>query len=106
MLVKIDENGFYQNLYPYDEIPLIEEEGELIPDKTFVSELVPNDIFVSEENPPKWTGSEWIATAERPETTLNLPSDIEKLEAKITAAGAYTDFLEELVFELAMQVYE
>lgn len=106
VLYKINENGVYINLYPLDEVPLIEIDDEWVEDPSYISTPFPNDIYISEERPPKWTGTEWVATAEPPEPTPQPPSDIEKLEAKITAANEYTDFLEEVIVEMAQAVYE
>lgn len=103
---KINENGIYTDLYKLDKPPMIEIDGELIPDETFISTPIPNNIYFSKEHPPKWTGTEWIATAEPPEPTPQSPSEIEKLEAKINAANDYTDFLEEVIVEMAQAVYE
>lgn len=103
---KIDEKSIYIELYKLDKPPMVEKDGELIEDPSFVSEPIPNDIYFSGEHPPKWTGTEWIATAEPPEPPLQPLSKIEKLEAKITAANEYTDFLEEVIVEMAQAVYE
>lgn len=103
---KIDEKGLYQDLYLLESSPLVEIEGELIPDPSHISTPIPNDVYFGEDAPPKWTGTEWVATGELPEPIPLPPTEIEKLEAKITAANDYTDFLEEVIVEMARVVYE
>lgn len=105
MIYQINEDGIYIEVYPFNDIPLIEIEEELIADPSFVSTLIPNYIYMERGVSPKWTGSDWVATSEPPEQKPQPPSDIEKLEAKINAANEYTDFLEEVIVEMAQAVY-
>lgn len=78
---KIDKNGFYQDLYLLDSPPLVEIDGELIPDPSYISTPIPNDLYVDVDAPPKWTGTEWVATGEPPGSNPLPPSEIERLAA-------------------------
>lgn len=57
-------------------------------------------------NRPKWTGSEWVEGGEAPVLEPTLPTDIEVLRAQIKASDARADFLEEVIVEMAMLIYE
>lgn len=77
---KINENGIFIDRFQLDEMPNVEIEGELVPDKTFIPTPIPNNIYMELGFSPQWTGTEWIATAERPEPTPNPPTVEERLE--------------------------
>lgn len=85
---------------------------ELLEDSTqdaqysYIEELIPNGMYAVPNVSPKWTGTEWVATAEPPEPQPQQPTEMEMLEAKINAANEYTDFLEEVIVEMSQVVYE
>lgn len=95
----VDENGYFVRDYVGD-IPTIEVEGMLVNDPHYIEGPVPIGF-----NLPKREDGEWVEGGEPPEPTPQPPSDIEKLEAKITAATDYADFLEEIIVEMAQAVY-
>ena len=55
---------------------------------------------------PKWDGKKWIETGQAPEQVPQEPTELELLQAKIKASNEYTDFLEEVIVEMAQVVYE
>lgn len=55
---------------------------------------------------PKWDGEKWIETGQAPEPTPQEPTELELLQAKIKSSNEYTDFLEEVIVEMAQMVYE
>ena len=54
---------------------------------------------------PKWDGTQWIETGQAPEPTPQEPTELEILQAKIKASNEYTDFLEEVIVDMAQVVY-
>lgn len=54
---------------------------------------------------PKWDGEKWIETGQTPEPVPQEPTELELLQAKIKASNEYTDFLEEVIVDMAQVVY-
>ena len=54
-LAKVDEQGLFIEDVIVKEYPLIEVDGEMVKDESFVSEPSQGGLYK-----PKWTGEEWI----------------------------------------------
>ena len=61
---------------------------------------------------PKWDGEQWIETASQEEidemTKLQKPkpTEMDLLQAQVKASRDYMDFLEEVIVEMAQEIYE
>lgn len=95
---KVNEDGLFEEDVSLDSIPT-DEEGN--PDPQYIAEPVPQGFYW-----PKWNGTEWVEGGEAPEPVPHIPSETEQLQAQIKASNDYTDFLEEVIVEMAQVVYK